>query len=181
MQHRAPDLPPFVATPIPDAMKSKRYQPADLPVGTSVFYRGERYYITRCPPDWGYSAHVRICDKQARTDLPREPDGSCAFGVHPDLLDLAPKGKTPYAKQPTQRAVIAKADREAKGINDAGDVVAELLRGLDLDAVYAVASEFLGEDEQGLRDKYGHLNNGQQRMNCGNRMRNWLKKNGGAK
>ena len=54
---------------------------------------------------------------------------------------------------------------------DSGDEVAQQLRGLDLDAVYAVAAGELGVDEGELKAKYGHLNPGMQRMNLGNRIR----------
>jgi hypothetical protein len=180
LQHHQIEVVPFVPDLIKDSMKSKKYQPADLLAGTAVFYRGERYFIESCPKSWDYSAHVYISDIKTR-----EGEGTAKtanrFGVHPDLLELAPTIKGFNAKQPTQKAVIAKADREAKGIKDAGDIVAETLRGLDLDQKYAVAAAFMLEEEQDLRDKYGRLNPGQQSMNLSNRMRAWLKKNGGAK
>lgn len=170
--------PPFIPTPIPENMKSKKFQPSDLPVGSAVFYRGERYYIESCPSSWDETAHVRISDKRIRPEPGMVPPSDrTMFGVHPDLLEIAPEGSSKYGKQPTQKAVIAKKERDAKGIKDAGDVVAELLRGMDLDGVYAIAADFLNEAEDELRAKAGHLNNGQQRMWCGNRMRNFMKKN----
>lgn len=169
---------PHVAMTIPDSMKSKKFSPQDLPVGTPVFYRGERYHVETVPPSWDVSAHVRIANCRIRPEFPA-PNDRVVFAVHPDLLEIAPVGKNPYGKQPTHRSVVAKAERQAKGVNDAGDVVADLLRGSDLDTVYAMAAEFLSESEDELRAKAGHLNPGQQRMWCGNRMRNWLKKNGG--
>lgn len=169
---------PFIPTPIPEAMKSKKFSPEDLPAGTPVFYRGERYFIEVGRKDWNYSAHVYISDTKTR-DGEGTAKTANRFAVHPDLLEIAPTVKGFAAKQPTQKAVIAKAERQAKGIADAGDIVAETLRGLDLDSVYAAAAAFMNIDEQELRDKYSRLNPGQQRMNCGNRMRSWLKKNGG--
>jgi hypothetical protein len=181
MKHREYELAPVVPDPVPESIKSKKFAPADLPVGTPVFYQGERYWIESVPPTWDHSAHVRIGSMRFNPEAPdkRLPDERHTFCVSPDMLELAPTGKTLYSKAPTQAAVKAKIEREAKGVKDAGDIVADTLRGLDLDAVYAAAAKFMKEDEQALRDKYGHLNPGQQRMNCGNRMRGYLKKHGG--
>jgi hypothetical protein len=52
-----------------------------------------------------------------------------------------------------------------------GDVVATGLAGRTLDQVYEMASEMLDTEESELREKYAHLNVGQQRMNLGNRIR----------
>ena len=57
---------------------------------------------------------------------------------------------------------------------DNGDEVAEMLRGMDLDATYAKASKVLELPEADLRAKYAHLNLGMQRMNLGNRIRGVL-------
>jgi hypothetical protein len=54
---------------------------------------------------------------------------------------------------------------------DCGDDIAKKLRGLDLDAVYKLAAQALGESQRTLRSKYRHLNAGMQRMNLSNRMR----------
>lgn len=63
--------------------------------------------------------------------------------------------------------------RTAKGrlSVDNGDGTAVSLRGLNLDEVYAVAARELKTTEQSLRKRYGKLNNGQQRMCLGNRIR----------
>jgi len=63
---------------------------------------------------------------------------------------------------------------------DIGDVIAEELRGNDLDIVYAKVTiwlRYLGKDvtEEELRDRYKHLNAGLQRMNLGNIVRGALK------
>lgn len=52
-----------------------------------------------------------------------------------------------------------------------GDAVADALKGADLDALTEFANAN-GVDT----DKYAHLNNGQRRMNIGNRLRNMVKK-----
>jgi hypothetical protein len=54
---------------------------------------------------------------------------------------------------------------------DCGDDLAEKLRGMELDEVYALASKKLEMPEKVLRQRYAKLNVGMQRMNLGNRMR----------
>lgn len=56
-------------------------------------------------------------------------------------------------------------------IVDNGDDVAQMLRGMELDDVFEMASKKLNVEENELRAKYGHLNAGMQRMNLGNRIR----------
>ena len=54
---------------------------------------------------------------------------------------------------------------------DIGDATAKLLRGKTLDEVYKIAAKSLDTSEKSLRDKYTHLNPGQQRMVLGNKLR----------
>jgi hypothetical protein len=54
---------------------------------------------------------------------------------------------------------------------DCGDDLAEKLRGMELDEVYALAAKKLDMPEKVLRQRYAKLNIGMQRMNLGNRMR----------
>lgn len=56
-----------------------------------------------------------------------------------------------------------------------GDEVAKKLAGKDLNEVYDIVAAKLGVSDRSLKDKYRHLNAGQQRMNLGNRMRKALK------
>lgn len=58
-----------------------------------------------------------------------------------------------------------------------GDHTAQTLAEMDLDQIYTHVAIMIGENEQILRNKYGHLNAGMQRMNLGNRLRAWTKKN----
>jgi hypothetical protein len=58
---------------------------------------------------------------------------------------------------------------------DIGDEVAVLLRDKTLDEVYNIAAEVVNVTVESLKEKYKHLNAGQQRMNLGNRIRNWPK------
>lgn len=66
--------------------------------------------------------------------------------------------------------------KELSGERHCADAVAMQLKDMPLDQVYKVAAKILGLTQTELMAKYGHLNNGQQRMNLGNRMRNALKK-----
>jgi len=55
-----------------------------------------------------------------------------------------------------------------------GDATAQKLLGKTLDEVYAIAAKITEEEESALREKYGHLNTGMQRMNLGNKIRGVL-------
>lgn len=62
---------------------------------------------------------------------------------------------------------------------DNRDPVAENLRGMTLEQVYSIVHATIDVPLTDLKHKYMHLNNGQQRMCLGNRLRGWIKKNGG--
>lgn len=83
----------------------------------------------------------------------------------------------PQLRDPEYRAKL-RSVKTASGqkSKDNGDPVADLLVGKDLDQVYAVGAEQLEVSIDALREKYGHLNPGQQRMNIGNRIRGMLKR-----
>lgn len=51
------------------------------------------------------------------------------------------------------------------------DDVAQALDGFTIAEVYAVASQMADTSVRDLQSKYGHLNDGMQRMNLGNRIR----------
>lgn len=58
-----------------------------------------------------------------------------------------------------------------KRIVDNGDKAAKRMRNLDLSDLYKEASEVSGIPQTQLREKYGDLNPGLQRMSLGNRIR----------
>lgn len=64
--------------------------------------------------------------------------------------------------------VIAASGKKSR---DAGDAVAKELRGLTLNDTYARVASITGSSKNELIDKYAHLNEGQQRMVLGNRLR----------
>lgn len=73
---------------------------------------------------------------------------------------------------------LKKIRKTSSGKIDNGDSVATLLRGLNLEEVYATAAEELGETVEKLKSRYSNLNPGQQRMCLGNRMRGARKARG---
>lgn len=69
-------------------------------------------------------------------------------------------------------------DKYVNGVSGSGkrtkradDPVAEALDGFTLDETYGVASRMTDITQKDLKEKYGHLNVGMQRMNLGNRIR----------
>lgn len=82
--------------------------------------------------------------------------------------DLTKYVRTAGIKTPSGRASI-----------DSNDSVAVKLRGMDLGEVYNLAASLIPPNTvASLRDQYGHLNPGMQRMNLGNRIRGALAMSG---
>jgi hypothetical protein len=118
-----------------------------------------------------------ICDAPVRPGTFTHRD-SISFCVHADLLELAPIRNTIFHDQPTKQKVEVEAKKKELGITDIGDDIGELLRGKSVDDTYAIAAKYLHVPKAELQAKYAHLNPGQQRMICGNKMRAYLKKGG---
>lgn len=147
-----------------------------LHVGSMVFYKAERYWVSICPPSWKVTYYVRICNKPFRDEEPQ--DAECFF-IHADLLDLvanAPKHQ--YGKRAPTVKSVERAKRTKEGRLDVGDDIATLLRGLTLEQTFETAASYLDEDLLQLQTKYAHLDNGRKRMVLGNRMRAKFKKEG---
>lgn len=80
---------------------------------------------------------------------------------------------------PQYEAYAAKrADGTTKRSIDKGDYVAMTLRTMDLLSVYAAVSNATGTSMADLRERFGHLNPGMQRMNLGNMFRRALREAG---
>ena len=168
--------PPSETEPLNAKHHPKKHAPGSLTEGTSVWYRGERWWVERAPANWEFSASVRITDTKPTG---REPSHKrTTFYVHADCVDIAPVKGGQYDKQ-TTLAQEATKERQKAGIRDVGDEAATMLRDKTLDECYTTTARFLKVPEDELRTKYGHLNNGQQRMCMGNRIRNTLKKGAG--
>lgn len=157
-----------------------KWTDGDLRVGTTVWYRGSRYWIEYVPPSFEESSFVRLSSSFVDPTPGRLPNKHReSFHVHADLVVLAPFKKNRYENQPSL-ADVARAERAKEGITDIGDEVAILLRtAKTLEDTYRIAGKFLNVRPDELKARYGHLNNGQQRMNLGNRMRSHMKKRGG--
>ena len=88
----------------------------------------------------------------------------------------------PAYKRPVSRETVAvsvpreTAPKPAKSPAATGDDLAVVLAGHGLDVIYSAAAVVLSTDESELRQRYAHLNPGQQRMNLGNRIRSTWKK-----
>ena len=63
---------------------------------------------------------------------------------------------------------------------DNGDAVARAFREMNLEQGYEYVAATLGTSPEALRAQYGHLNVGQQRMNIGNRLRAFLRRQAAA-
>lgn len=172
--------PPHVCEPIPESQYPKKHAPGALKCGDSVWYRGERWWVESAPASWDKGCHIRISSKPVHPDPNRTPGTDReTFCVHADVLDLAPTVGNLYSRQPTMAAVETKERMKTEGVRDVGDEVALLLRpAKTLDDVYRIAAKYIKVPEDELRQRYAHLNNGQQRMNLGNRMRGHFKKKG---
>lgn len=157
--------------------------PAPPAIGDLVFYHGERFWVEWAPPNWEGTLHIRIRDSHVARNSDGRPlfdrltDKCVSHCVHPDLCTAVPAEYNKRAAKLPTVASIARKERARSGVKDAGDDVAIMLRSCDtLDKIYEAASEYLATPVADLKAKYAHLNNGQQRMNLGNRMRaKWRK------
>lgn len=175
---KSAELEPYYGHPPDPKYAPKKHTPADLQFMTAVWYRGERYYVERVPASWEESHRVRVSSTPLREFKPGMQDPNTTdretFCVHADLLELAPVTRTGNALTPV---AAQRRERQKAGARDIGDEVATMLRGCkSLEEVYQAGAKYLKVDLQELRDRYAHLNPGQQRMNIGNRMRAKWKK-----
>jgi len=166
---------PFVPNPRTTADWPKKHAPGGLKEGDSVWYRNERWWVCNVPGSWEMTSYVVIVNEAWR------PGGHVSktaevLSVHADLVELAPVKGPAWTAQPTKHAVDTQAKKKELGITHVGDDIGAMLQGKSLDEVYTIAAKYLGVPEKELRAKYSHMNPGQQRMNCGNRMRGWSKR-----
>lgn len=104
----------------------------------------------------------------AKKDEKGAKDASGDADTRPIKADLTKYVRTAGIKTPSGRASI-----------DSNDHVAVKLRGMDLGEVYKLAASLMPPNTvASLRDQYGHLNPGMQRMNLGNRIRGALAMSG---
>ena len=84
-----------------------------------------------------------------------------------------------YLPQYVSYSTVTKSGDVKRSI-DKGDAVALALRPLTLEQVVAHVSKATGISQAGLRERFGHLNVGMQRMNLGNMLRKALKETANA-
>jgi hypothetical protein len=84
-----------------------------------------------------------------------------------------------YLPQYVSYSTVTKSGDVKRSI-DKGDAVALALRPMTLDQVVAHVSKATGISQVGLRERFGHLNVGMQRMNLGNMLRKALKETANA-
>lgn len=183
----------FVPEEIPVSRYPKRFHPGELKRGESVWYRDERYYIMYFPTAWSKGTFARIASTPFRPEstdaevehlVQQQPSSQAAMiiSVPVDTLQRAKTVGNPGIKaQPTKSAIEKRAEMKKAGVTDIGDPVAVMLRECTtLDDVYECASNYLDQPISKLKERYAHLNAGQQRMNLGNKMR-FKAKHGGEK
>jgi hypothetical protein len=91
-------------------------------------------------------------------------------------LDERKNGKVDplYLQFYTGYTTVTKAGTVKRSI-DKGDALALQLRALELAGVYAEVARIVGLSKNDLLSRFGHLNNGMQRMSLGNMARKYLK------
>lgn len=179
MKQRKSEQPaPFVADAIDPTRYPRKFSPDQLPVGQSVWYRDQRYYVESAPRSWDQSTFIRIGNVRFDPERPeRLTDTRETFCVNADLVDLAPVTRNRFGKQPTKAAVERREIQKKTGQRDNGDEAATMLRACkDLDAVFALTAKVCGLKLADLKQKYAHLDNGRKRMCCGNLLRSHLRK-----
>jgi len=114
-----------------------------------------------------------------------------AYIAKADQSDKAPRSKLPieerkngvvysgYLPQYVAYSTVTKSGDVKRSI-DKGDAVALALRPMTLDQVVAHVSKATGISQVGLRERFGHLNVGMQRMNLGNMLRKALNETANA-
>lgn len=114
-------------------------------------------------------AKIEKAEKSAQAKAPRS--------VRPVLPVEERKNGVVYAGYLAQYEAYRTTTRAGltKRSIDKGDAVALALRPLELDQVIAHVSKATGVSQVSLRERFGHLNVGMQRMNLGNMLRRALK------
>lgn len=167
----------------------------------TAFYKGSEVDVVSVSGGWssiikndGSTAKVR------NSDLTSGAESTKRAG---DRKAPQPKAENvkPREPRPAEKARAAKAEKDGEDLRlvkpdlsrytrhtdvrtgsgrqavDIADETADALRGMTLDGVYETVCSTLGLDESETRLAYARLNPGMQRMNLGNRLRAFYKKN----
>ena len=123
------------------------------------------------------SGHAEITAQKAPTTAKLVAEKLAKPAVAVEAVQEGRKNGVVFAGYlPQYEAYAAKrADGTTKRSIDKGDYVAMTLRTMDLLSVYAAVSNATGTSMADLRERFGHLNPGMQRMNLGNMYRRALR------
>lgn len=139
--------------------------------------RNQLFKATKAEFERGYADEVHAAEVEAGNieDDFEDSIEEDLSDVEAELAEDEAEAGNEIVKRHYQLEYIARS-----GNRDCDDELAQHLRGVDLDQVYSMAEDILEINEEDLRAKYGHLNQGLQRMNLGNRIRAAVKKRGEA-
>lgn len=115
---------------------------------------------------------------KARKAAPSKQVAAMLASLTAALRGCAPKGKLGMAKTLNRyRATyVVSLTHEGRKSLSKGDELANMLQQRHHNDVARIAALALGMDKEALVEKYAHLNNGQIRMNSGNRIRAAIKR-----
>ena len=139
----------------------------------------------------GNTKHIKLRNGELSGHTVVDAPITRAYIAKADQSDKAPRSKLPieerkngvvysgYLPQYQAYSTVTKSGDVKRSI-DKGDAVALALRPMTLDQVVAHVSKATGISQVGLRERFGHLNVGMQRMNLGNMLRKALKETANA-
>jgi hypothetical protein len=139
----------------------------------------------------GNTKHIKLRNGELSGHTVVDAPITRAYIAKADQSDKAPRAKLPieerkngvvysgYLPQYQAYSTVTKSGDVKRSI-DKGDAVALALRPMTLDQVVAHVSKATGISQVGLRERFGHLNVGMQRMNLGNMLRKALKETANA-
>ena len=139
----------------------------------------------------GNAKHIKLRNGELSGHTVVDAPITRAYIAKADQSDKAPRSKLPieerkngvvysgYLPQYVAYSTVTKSGDVKRSI-DKGDAVALALRPMTLEQVVAHVSKATGISQVGLRERFGHLNVGMQRMNLGNMLRKALKETANA-
>lgn len=139
----------------------------------------------------GNAKHIKLRNGELSGHTVVDAPVTRAYIAKADQSDKAPRSKLPieerkngvvysgYLPQYVAYSTVTKSGDVKRSI-DKGDAVALALRPMTLDQVIAHVAKACDVSQVSLRERFGHLNVGMQRMNLGNMLRKALKETANA-
>ena len=139
----------------------------------------------------GNAKHIKLRNGELSGHTVVDAPITRAYIAKADQSDKAPRSKLPieerkngvvysgYLPQYVAYSTVTKSGDVKRSI-DKGDAVALALRPMTLDQVIAHVAKACDVSQVSLRERFGHLNVGMQRMNLGNMLRKALKETANA-